>query len=99
MAARPSVPGLVLALVFYAVSLTPSLLPLPWLLQALVSGVSAAAGYGVGALFGWAIGRLLRRPVPLTRSWWLGFVGLALVVDRRPRSSSASRGRTSYAVR
>lgn len=46
--------GLVLALVFLGFSLTPTLLPRDWLLQGLVSGVSFAAGYGLGALLFWA---------------------------------------------
>jgi uncharacterized membrane protein len=46
--------GLVGALVFFAFSLTPSLLPRSPLLQGLVSGVSLAGGYGLGALLFWA---------------------------------------------
>lgn len=42
--------GVVGALVFFGFSLTPSLLPRSPLLQGLVTGVSIAAGYGVGAL-------------------------------------------------
>ncbi len=46
--------GFVLALVFLGFSLTPTLLPRDWLLQGLVSGVSFATGYGLGALLFWA---------------------------------------------
>ena len=46
--------GFIGALVFLGFSLTPSLLPRSPLLQGLVSGVSLAGGYGVGALVFWA---------------------------------------------
>ena len=46
--------GFIGALVFFGFSLTPSLLPRSPLLQGLVSGVSLAGGYGVGALVFWA---------------------------------------------
>jgi uncharacterized membrane protein len=42
--------GLVVGTLFFALSLTPSLLPRSALMQGLVSGFSFAAGYGVGAL-------------------------------------------------
>ena len=46
--------GIVGALVFFGFSLTPSLLPRSPLLQGLVSGLSIAGGYGLGALLFWA---------------------------------------------
>lgn len=55
--------GVVLAIVFFAVSLTPSLLPRPWLMQGAVSGIAMAAGYGIGAGIGWHW-RWLELPVP-----------------------------------
>lgn len=42
--------GLVLAIVFLCVSLTPSLMPRPSLYQGLISGITMAIGYGVGVL-------------------------------------------------
>ena len=44
--------GLTGALVCYCLSLTPSLLPRAWYLQAVMSAVTAAIGYGVGLLIG-----------------------------------------------
>ena len=43
------------ALLFAWASLTPSLLPLGPVFQGLVTAVSAALGYGVGALAGWML--------------------------------------------
>ncbi|GAB4582874.1 alpha/beta hydrolase [Nocardia sp. IFM 10818] len=45
--------GLVVATVFFAWSVTPSLLPRDWLFQGLISGVNAALGYGVGCVLEW----------------------------------------------
>ncbi|WP_040773678.1 alpha/beta hydrolase [Nocardia pneumoniae] len=53
--------GLVVATVFFALSVTPSLLPRDWLFQGLISGINAALGYGVGCLLEWLF-RLWVRP-------------------------------------
>jgi uncharacterized membrane protein len=45
----PSLTGLVIALLFMAASLVPSLLPRPWYVQAILVGLALAIGYGVGA--------------------------------------------------
>ncbi|WP_099865860.1 alpha/beta hydrolase [Pararhizobium haloflavum] len=62
-----SVTGLLLGTLFFAASLTPSLLPRTDLLQGVLSGCSFAAGYGVGvaARFAWDI---IQLPVP-PRRW------------------------------
>ena len=49
--------GLLLGTLFFAFSLTPSLLPRDWSVQGVLSGASAAAGYGIGALFDWGWAR------------------------------------------
>jgi uncharacterized membrane protein len=59
-AVRASLSGVALAVAALCVSLTPSLLPRTWLVQGLVSGVSATIGYGVGVVVGWPAG-LVRR--------------------------------------
>ena len=46
----PSFGGLVAATVFFWLSFTPSLLPVPWLYQGLATGVSAAAGYALSLI-------------------------------------------------
>lgn len=52
LARRPryTLPGSWTALVFAALSFTPSLMPRPALFQGLVTGISAAIGYGFGVL-------------------------------------------------
>ena len=45
--------GLLLATLFFAVSLTPSLVPRSWEMQGVLSGLSLAAGYGIGVLARW----------------------------------------------
>ncbi|WP_333473290.1 alpha/beta hydrolase [Lolliginicoccus lacisalsi] len=45
--------GLAVAGVFFAWSMTPSLLPREWTYQGLVSGISLAAGYGTGVIIAW----------------------------------------------
>ena len=48
-----SMPGIVLGLLFFAASLTPSLLPRGPLVQGALSGASFAAGYAVGVFIHW----------------------------------------------
>jgi uncharacterized membrane protein len=48
-----SLPGLVGALVFVCLSLSPSLLPRTGLIQGLVCGITGAIGYGIGVLAAW----------------------------------------------
>lgn len=48
-----STTGLLVGTLFFAFSLTPSLLPRPWLVQGMISGLSFAAGYGLGVAGHW----------------------------------------------
>ncbi|MCX2724105.1 alpha/beta hydrolase [Roseibium salinum] len=48
-----STPGLVVATLFFAVSLTPSLIPRTYVTQGVLSGVSLAAGYAIGVVAHW----------------------------------------------
>jgi uncharacterized membrane protein len=45
--------GTLLALLFFAGSLTPSLMPRSYVVQGLLSGVCAAAGYAIGVFLSW----------------------------------------------
>lgn len=78
---RADATGLVVGTLFALLAMTPSILPRTWLFQAIVSGLSAAAGYGLGAGSGWLVRRTaayrrvvlrVRRRVParwLRRAW------------------------------
>jgi uncharacterized membrane protein len=81
--ARFSLAGLTGALVCYCLSLTPSLIPRAWYIQAVVSGLTAAIGYAMGVLIGWLARTLIPwRPQPRTRSaarWALAIAGIVLV--------------------
>lgn len=48
-----STSGLLVGILFFAVSLTPSLIPRPYLIQAVISGFSLAAGYAAGVSLRW----------------------------------------------
>ena len=50
---RFSRPGLVVALLFFALSLSPSLLPRTGLFQGIVSGITTVIGYAFGVLGAW----------------------------------------------
>ncbi|MBO0820395.1 MAG: alpha/beta-hydrolase family protein [Nocardiopsaceae bacterium] len=81
--ARFSTAGLTGALLFYCLSLTPSLLPRAWLLQAVMSGVTTAIGYAVGTLAGWLLRSLIPwqpwPPVRLAGRWVLAAAALGLI--------------------
>ncbi|MFC9968271.1 alpha/beta hydrolase [Nocardia ignorata] len=59
-------PGLVVATLFFALSVTPSLVPRDWLFQGLISGINAAIGYGLGCVLEWALRRWVRPRIPLS---------------------------------
>jgi len=49
----PCSTGLIVGTLFFAASLTPSLLPRDFLMQGILSGCSMAAGYGIGSFGRW----------------------------------------------
>ncbi|MEU0540499.1 alpha/beta-hydrolase family protein [Nocardia sp. NPDC005978] len=53
-AIKPNYTGVVIGAIFFAWSVSPSLLPRTWIFQGLVSGISAVIGYGVGCVLEWA---------------------------------------------
>jgi uncharacterized membrane protein len=63
---RPRPTGVTFGTLFFCTSLTPSLLPRPWLAQGLISGVALALGYGIGSAAG-RLGGLAHRVPPLER--------------------------------
>ena len=81
---RPiSAPGVLTGVLFFAISLFPSMLPRTAVIQGIISGVTVMIGYAIGAGWQWAW-NYLQLPSPRGRSWqlirtvWL--VVLALVV-------------------
>lgn len=76
---RYSLPGLAGAVFFLCLSLTPSLLPRTGLVQGVISGITAACGYGVGVLAAWVWRAFADRParVPGRRAW-LVLAGISL---------------------
>ncbi len=67
---RPNFLGGVSALIFLLFSLLPSLLPRPWLIQGVVSGLSMAIGYGIGLAFSASIRWLVQKEVPDNIKQW-----------------------------
>ncbi|MBF6355940.1 alpha/beta hydrolase [Nocardia higoensis] len=64
--------GIVVATLFFALSVTPSLVPRDWLFQGLISGVNAALGYGLGCLLEWGFRSSIRprlTMIPPAPSW------------------------------
>lgn len=60
-----SLPGVVGAMLFGAVSFTPSLVPRDWLIQGVVSGFSAVVGYAFGVVLAWLVQAVVDwRPSP-----------------------------------
>ncbi|WP_151703075.1 alpha/beta hydrolase [Nitrincola alkalilacustris] len=76
----PNIVGLLLGTVFFAFSLTPSLLPRPFLIQGVLSGLSFTVGYGVGITGVW-LWYYLQLPVFQSRwSFRLKMVAMLLCV-------------------
>jgi uncharacterized membrane protein len=76
-------PGLTGALICYCLSLTPSLLPRAWFLQAVMSGITTAIGYAIGVMTGWLARSLVPwSPGPAPRRaarWALLVAAVALI--------------------
>jgi len=52
--------GIAVATLFFALSVTPSLVPRDWLFQGLITGVNSALGYGLGCLLEWGFRSWIR---------------------------------------
>lgn len=70
--------GVAVGVVFVCLSLSPSLVPRSWLLQAFASGLLAAAGYGVGTAVMY-VGRNLVRWRPTSHARLVGWRVLAVI--------------------
>jgi uncharacterized membrane protein len=75
--------GLTGALACYCLSLTPSLLPRVWYMQAVMSGITAAIGYAIGVFAGWLLSSLIpwRPGIGVRRAarWALAAAAVVLV--------------------
>lgn len=75
--------GLAVALLFFAWSMSPSLLPRAWYLQGVATGISLGIGYGLGCAIAWVVRRCGIRPQWSSRTrrigWWT-LAGAAVVV-------------------
>lgn len=73
--------GLFVGGLFFLMSLAPSLLPRTWVTQGLVSGISLAAGYGLGVVVSWLL-RVCRVPQlpPQVRRWTWRVLGALMIV-------------------
>ena len=83
--AKPNYFGLLAGTAWFCMSITPSLLPRPWLLQAIVAGISFAVGYAIGVFISWTLRKLVRRELPedIKRYAWpvgLTICGLCIVI-------------------
>jgi uncharacterized membrane protein len=58
--------GLLVGTLFFAASLTPMLVPRTFMMQGVLSGLSAAVGYGIGVFGGW-LWAYLELPAPKNR--------------------------------
>jgi uncharacterized membrane protein len=68
MLSPPSLVGLAVGLVPVGLSFTPSLLPRPFLMQGVITGICVALGYGIGVFAAWVVRRLTKwEPAPRTR--------------------------------
>ncbi len=78
----PGFGGAIGAVLFFCLTQSPSMLPRTWLLQGVVSGITAAFGYGIGASIG-AAARALGPPSwrrrQSRRAWWT-LIGLSAVL-------------------
>ena len=75
--------GLLLACIFFLLSMLPSLLPRPWLYQGLISGLSMAVGYGIGILISkfirWLFEKEFSKHIKTT-SWKVLLIGGPLLM-------------------
>lgn len=75
--------GLAVALLFFAWSMSPSLLPRAWYLQGVATGISVGIGYGLGCATAWVVRRCGIRPqwsVRTRRIGWWTLAGAAAVI-------------------
>lgn len=83
MLSPPSLVGLAVGLVPVGLSFTPSLLPRPFLMQGVITGICVALGYGIGVFAAWVVRRLTKwEPAPRVRrlAWFVVLAATAAVI-------------------
>ena len=82
MLSPPSLVGLAVGLAPVGLSFAPSLLPRPFLMQGVITGICVALGYGLGVFAAWAVRRLTKwEPAPRTRRIaWIVVLAAAVAV-------------------
>ena len=71
--------GLSFGLVFFVLSMSPSLLPRAWYLQGVATGISVATGYGIGVTVAWMIRKCGVQPTWSDRTKKIGWIVLAVL--------------------
>eukprot|EP01133_Synstelium_polycarpum_P025625 gene25625-30766_t len=71
--------GLSFGLVFFVLSMSPSLLPRAWYLQGVATGISVATGYGIGVSVAWMIRKCGVEPTWSDRTKRIGWAVLAVL--------------------
>ena len=71
--------GLSFGLVFFVLSMSPSLLPRAWYLQGVATGISVATGYGIGVSVAWMIRKCRVEPRWSDRTKRIGWAVLAVL--------------------
>ncbi|NGO69635.1 alpha/beta hydrolase [Streptomyces boncukensis] len=97
----PGLAGMWGAALFFWLSLTPSLVPRPWVLQGVIGGITAAIGYAIGSLawwlvrlaLRWALRKPWRAPHRLRARAWLASYALSVVLTIAALSWSADAQR------
>ncbi|XZE54164.1 alpha/beta hydrolase [Planctomycetaceae bacterium SH139] len=90
--------GLLVGTFFFACSLTPSLLPRPFEIQGLLSGLTFAVGYGIGVSVIW-LWRVLHLPLLSPRSSRKVTIALALLCSVAVVASLWRAGRWQDSIR
>ena len=83
MLSPPSLVGLAVGLVPVGLSFTPSLLPRPFVMQGVITGICVALGYGISVFAKWVVPRLTKwEPAPRARliAWVAVLAATAVVV-------------------
>jgi uncharacterized membrane protein len=83
MLSPPSLVGLAVGLVPVGLSFTPSLLPRPFVMQGVITGICVALGYAIGVFIAWVMRRLTKwEPAPRVRriAWIAVLVATVAVI-------------------